>query len=163
MSLARTHRRMWTSSFEIGVQYRPPAFGRRSILNHNFSDFRWYSPIRPRQTRGIAAIGITLTQRVFWPQIYFSPLVSWIGGQEGWAKFFKEFNFLGFSRCFSAKIEQSSKTSKIELNNDILGWFFEVSSILAEKQRLKPRKLNSLKNFAALDTLLDPQLARIVK
>ena len=29
------------------------------------------------------------------------------------AKFIKEFDFLGFSRCFSARIEQASKTSKI--------------------------------------------------
>ena len=32
------------------------------------------------------------------------------------AKFIKEFNFLGFSHCFSARIEQSSKTSKIQPN-----------------------------------------------
>ena len=36
-------------------------------------------------------------------------------------------------------------------------------SILAEKHWLKPRKLNFLKNFAALDTLLDPKLARLVE
>ena len=40
---------------------------------------------------------------------------------------------------------------------------FENCSILAEKQWLKPRKLNFLKNFAALDTLLDPQVARPVE
>ena len=40
---------------------------------------------------------------------------------------------------------------------------FEDCSILAETQQLKPRKLNSLKNFAALDTKLDPQLARLVE
>ena len=49
-------------------------------------------------------------------------LVSW---GSSWAskeaKFIKEFNFLGSSRCFSAKIEKYSETSKIELNNDILG------------------------------------------
>ena len=32
-----------------------------------------------------------------------------------------------------------------------------------EKQRLKARKLDSLKNLAALDTPLDPQIARLVK
>ena len=72
------------------------------------------------------------------------------------AKFIKEFNFLGFSRCFSARIEQSSKTSKIQPNCVILGWFFEVCSMLSEKQRLKPRKSKSLINFASLDTQLDP-------
>ena len=38
---------------------------------------------------------------------------------------------------------------------------FEDFSILAEKQQLKPRKLNSLINFASLDNL-DPQVARQV-
>ena len=85
---------------------------------------------------------------------------SWVSKE---AKFIKEFNFLGFSRCFSARIEQSSKTSKIQPNCVILGWFFEVCSILTEKQRLKPRKLNSLINFASLDTQLDPQVARLVE
>ena len=85
---------------------------------------------------------------------------SWVSKE---AKFIKEFDFLGFSRCFSARIEKSSKMSKIEPNCVILGWFFEVYSILTEKQRLKPRKSNSLMNFASLDTQLDPQLARLVK
>ena len=40
---------------------------------------------------------------------------------------------------------------------------FEDFSILAEKQQLKPRKSNSLMNFASLDTQLDPQLARLVE
>ena len=34
---------------------------------------------------------------------------------------------------------------------------FEDCSILAEKQWLKPKRLSSLKNFAALDTLLNHQ------
>ena len=79
------------------------------------------------------------------------------------AKFIKEFDFLGFSRCFSARIEKSSKTSKIQPNCVILRWFFEVCSILTEKQRMKSRKSNSLMNFASLDTQLDPQLARLVE
>ena len=85
---------------------------------------------------------------------------SWVSKE---AKFIKEFDFLGFSRCFSARIEKSSKMSKIEPNCVILGWFFEVYSILTEKQRLKPRKSNSLMNFASLDTQLDPQVARLVE
>ena len=48
--LARTYWGIPSSFFEIEVQYGPPAFGRRSILNHNFSEFRWYSPIRPHLT-----------------------------------------------------------------------------------------------------------------
>ena len=86
--------------------------------------------------------------------------LSWASKE---AKFIKEFNFLGFSRCFSARIEQSSKTSKIQPKCVILGWFFEVCSILTEKQRLKSRKSNSLINFASLDTQFDPQVARLVE
>ena len=77
------------------------------------------------------------------------------------AKFIKEFDFLGLSRCFSVRIEKSSKMSKIEPNCVILGCFFEVYSILTEKQHLKPRKSNSLMNFASLDTQLDPPVARL--
>ena len=40
---------------------------------------------------------------------------------------------------------------------------FEDFSILAEKQQLKPKEFNSLKNFAALDTLVDSQLVKIVE
>ena len=79
------------------------------------------------------------------------------------AKSIKEFNFLGFSCCFSARIEQSSRMSKIQPNCVILGWFFEFCSILSEKQRLKPRKSNSLSNFASLDAHLDLQIARLVE
>ena len=78
-------------------------------------------------------------------------------------KFIKEFDFLGFSRCFSVRIEKSSKTSKIQPNCVILRWFFEVCSILTEKQRLKPRKSNFLMNFASLGTQFDPQVARLVE
>ena len=85
---------------------------------------------------------------------------SWVSKEE---KFIKEFDFLGISRCFSARIEKSSKMSKIEPNCVILWWFFEVYSILTEKQLLKPRKSNSLMNFASLDTQLDPQVARLVE
>ena len=85
---------------------------------------------------------------------------SWVSKE---AKFIKKFDFLGFSRCFSARIEQSSKTSKIQPYCVILGCFFEVWTIIIEKQWLKPRKSNSLMNFASLDTQLDPQLARLVE
>ena len=39
---------------------------------------------------------------------------------------------------------------------------FEDYSILAEKQQLKPRKSNSLINFASTEAQLDPQAARLV-
>ena len=63
------------------------------------------------------------------------------------AKFIKEFNFLGFSRCFSARIEQSSKKFKIQSNGVILGWFFEFCSILSKKQQLIPKKIKILDEF----------------
>ena len=57
-----------------------------------------------------------------------SSLVTW---GSSWAskeaKFIKEFDFLGFSRCFSARIEKSSKTSKIQPNCVILGGFLKFS------------------------------------
>ena len=40
---------------------------------------------------------------------------------------------------------------------------FEDFSILAEKQQLKPKKSNSLMNFASLDTQPDFLLARLVE
>ena len=40
---------------------------------------------------------------------------------------------------------------------------FEDCSIMVEKQRLEPRKLNFLKNFASIDTLLDPQYERLLE
>ena len=52
--------------------------------------------------------------------------------------------------------------SKMELKNTIFGWFFEVCSILAEKQRTKPKKLCFLKNFASFGTRIAPKLAIIV-
>ena len=49
------------------------------------------------------------------------------------AKFIKEFNFLGFSHCFSARIEKSSKKQpKLALFGSNL-FHFEDHSILAEK------------------------------
>ena len=79
------------------------------------------------------------------------------------AKFFKELIFLGFMHYFLAKIEQSSKLSKTELKNAHLEWFFEVYSILAEKQRMKQRIVNALKNFTSINAPLDPQVARLVE
>ena len=73
------------------------------------------------------------------------------------AKNFKELKFLGFS----VRIDESSKTSKIQPKTTIFRWFFEVCSILAEKQRPKPKNLSSLKNFASFDTLLDSRGAKV--
>ena len=77
------------------------------------------------------------------------------------AEIFKELEFLGLGRCFSAKIEQ---TSKKRPKTVVLGWIldvFEDSSILTEKQQLKPKNSNSLKFFASFDTLFDPRDAKV--
>ena len=76
---------------------------------------------------------------------------------------FKELEFLGLGRCFSVRIEESSKTSKIQPKTTVFGRFFEVCSILAEKQRPKPKNSSSLKVFASFDTLLDPRGTKVVE
>ena len=64
------------------------------------------------------------TQGFLTPDSFHSTsLASW---GSGWGskevKFIKEFHFLGFSRCFSARNEKSSKTSKIQPNSSFF-WF----------------------------------------
>ena len=54
------------------------------------------------------------------------------------AKFFQEVKFLGFMRCFSVKIEKSSKMSKIQPKMHKKRYIFKYFSILTEKQRMKP-------------------------
>ena len=74
-----------------------------------------------------------------------------------------ELKFLGFGRYFSAKIEQ---TSKKRPKPTVFGWIldvFEDSSILTEKQRLKPKDLSSLKFLASFETLLDPRGVKVVE
>ena len=79
------------------------------------------------------------------------------------ANFVTEFDFLGFSRCFLVRIEQTSKNHpKMAQFGSILDVFEDYSS-LAEKQQLKPRKLHSLINFASLDAQFDPQVTRLVE
>ena len=78
------------------------------------------------------------------------------------AKFIKKFDSLGFSRCFSVRIEQTSKINPKMTQFGCIKDVFEDCSILAEKQQLKPRKTNSLMNFASLDAQLDPQVVREV-
>ena len=91
----------------------------------------------------------------------FAPLGSSRVSKE--AKNFKEFKFLGLSRCFSVRIEESSKTSKIQPKTAILGRFFEVWSIWAEKQPPKTKNSISLKISASFDTLLDPRGTKVVE
>ena len=67
------------------------------------------------------------------------------------------------SHCFTGRIEKTwkgqPKMTQFCWNLDI----FEDCSILPEKQQLKPRKWNSLMNFASFDAHLDPQVTSGVK
>ena len=85
------------------------------------------------------------------PDLFYFTSLATLGSRKvsKAAKLFKEFNFPGFSHCFSVRIEQSSKMNETKLNDAILGWFFEVFLIITGKQWLKTRKLNSLINFAS--------------
>ena len=77
------------------------------------------------------------------------------------AEIFKELEFLGLGRCFSANIEQTWKNHP---KMAVFGWIldvFEDSSIITEKQRLKPKKFNSLNFLASFDTCLDPRGAKV--
>ena len=53
MRLAWTCWGIPSSFFEIWVQYRPRACQPKSLLHPNFLEFRWYSPMRPRQMHSI--------------------------------------------------------------------------------------------------------------
>ena len=79
------------------------------------------------------------------------------------AETFKELKFLGLGRCFSVRIEESSKMSKIQPKTSVLGRFFEVCSILAEKQQSKPNNSSSLKFSASFDTQFAPNGVRLVE
>ena len=70
-------------------------------------------------------------------------------------------NFFGLDRCFSFRIEESSQMFKIQPKTTVFGRFFEVCSILAEKQQPKPKNSSSLKFFASFDTLLDPRGVKV--
>ena len=60
-------------------------------------------------------------------------------------------------------LQKHSKLIEKHKKNTITGRFFEVYSILAEKQRLKPKNSNSLKFSASFDTHLDPRGAVLVE
>ena len=77
------------------------------------------------------------------------------------AEIFKELEFLGLGRCFSAKLVKTLKNRpKMVVLGSILD-VFEDSAILTEKQRPKPKNSSSLKFFASFDTLLDPRGVKV--
>ena len=78
-------------------------------------------------------------------------------------KNFKELESIGLVRCFSARIEKTSKNHKTHEKTVIFWHFFDVSSILGEKQRTKPKNLTLLMFFASFDTHHTPRSAKIVE
>ena len=77
------------------------------------------------------------------------------------AEIFKELEYFGLVRYFPAKMEQTLKNRpKTRVLGSILD-VFEVCSILAEKQRPKPKNSSSLKISASFDTLLDPRGVKV--
>ena len=79
---------------------------------------------------------------------------SWVSKE---ARCTKEYDFLGVSRCFSVRIEQTSKNHpKLNRFGSIFD-VFEDSSILTERLQLEARKSNFLMNFASFHAQLDPK------
>ena len=101
-------------------------------------------------------------------KLTISPLLSWVWGQYGYQKKRNSSGksiFLVWSAVFQSKLSKLQKTLRIgqkHWKTAIFQRFFEVCSILAEKQRPKPKNSGSLKIYASFDTLLDPRGA-IVK
>ena len=131
------------------------------------SSLLFYSPFVQREKMSLIALSpiCLLHTGVFASRIIssltFAPLGSSRVSKE--AKNVKELGFLGLGRCFSVRTEESSKTSKIQPKTVVFGRFFKVCSILAEKQRPKPKNSSSLSFFASFDTLLDPRGAKVVE
>ena len=74
---------------------------------------------------------------------------------------FKELEFLGLGRCFSAKLEQTSKNLPKMVGFCWILDVFEDSAIQTKKQRPKTKNSSSLKFFASFDNLLDPRGAKV--
>ena len=64
-------------------------------------------------------------------------------------------------RCFSVRIEKSSKMSKIQPKPCKNCHVFEDFSILTEKQRMKPENLTFHENLTSFDTLVNPEAAKV--
>ena len=109
------------------------------------------------------------THRGIYPSNHSAPLVSRPWGQGGCQKKQKtsrNSNFQVSAAVFQSELKNLQKRPKLikkHKKNTISGRFFEVYSILAEKQRLKPKNSNSLKFSASFDTHLDPRGAILVE
>ena len=73
--------------------------------------------------------------------IFALPRVSQVSKE---AKNFKELESIGLMRCFSARIEKTSKNHKTHEKTLIFWHFFNVSSILGEKQCTKRKNSTSV-------------------
>jgi len=60
-------------------------------------------------------------------------------------------------------LQKRPKLSQKHGKNAIFGWFFEIYSILTEKQQTKPKNSNSLMLSASPDTEFAPSGARLVE
>ena len=102
-------------------------------------------------------------------KLTIAPLLSRVWGQYGYQKKRNSSGnsiFLVWCAVFQPKLNKLRKTAEKWLFFNVFGqfWvFFEVCSILAEKQRPKPKNSSSLKFFASFDTLLVPRGAKVVE
>ena len=94
-------------------------------------------------------MGIYRTQGFFTQDLFCSTsLPTWGSSRASkGGRFFNELIFHDFVCYVSAKIEQLSKTSKIELKDACLWQFLKVYSILAEKQWTKSKKTQFHEEF----------------
>ena len=83
------------------------------------------------------AIGNTHTQRVFWPQIYFMPLVSVPGGQDrGLSKqnFMRNLNFKVSASIFQPELNKLQTCPKLSSKTHFLGGFLNFVQIWLESR-----------------------------
>ena len=101
-------------------------------------------------------------------KLTIAPLLSRVWGQYGYQKKQNSSgNSIGLVWCtvFQPKLNKLWKTAEkwLFFNSFDQFWvFFDVYSILTAKQRIKPNKLTSLKNFASFGTYVAPKLVTIV-
>ena len=101
-------------------------------------------------------------------KVIIAPLLSRVWGQYGYQKKWNSSGksiFLVWCAVFQPKLNKLRKTAEKWLFFNVFGqfWVFvEVYSILTEKQRTKPKKLTSLKNFTSFGTHVAPKHVIIV-
>ena len=102
-------------------------------------------------------------------KLIIAPLLSRVWGQYGYQKKRNSSGksiFLVWYAVFQSKLNKLRKTAEKWLFFNVFDqfWvFFEVYSILTEKQRTKPKILTSLKNFTSFGTHIVPKLSITVE